>query len=129
MPVRSFEARRRRAATVGARASATAINLPPKCSLCGRPTERAAAHGLAVFHCRACQEKFRRHGHHWRKSYRRQELAPYLKAATSWLRLNGSDPWVKRDITGIRALLDTSGLAEPATSLRGRSPKERARIA
>jgi hypothetical protein len=84
---------------------------------------------MTLFYCRSCQERFRRHGSHWHKSYSATELSPYLRAATAWLKAHGDDAWVKHDLAAVAALLEMSGLAEPSTALRGRSPRERARIA
>ncbi|MEQ9689448.1 MAG: hypothetical protein RLO48_06930, partial [Bauldia litoralis] len=80
-------------------------------------------------HCRRHVEHHARHGSHWHGSYSAADLKPYLRAAESWIKTHGDDTWLKHDLASVGIMLDTSGRAEPATALRGRSPRERARIA
>jgi ribosomal protein L37AE/L43A len=126
--VRTFKAREVRKRKVKATATAAPV-YQTKCGVCGKQSQRSAANGMTLWHCRSCQEKFRRHGSHWHKSYTATELRPYLKAATGWLKENRDDLWVSHTVTATTDLLQTSGHAEPATSLRGLSPRDRARIA
>ncbi len=96
---------------------------------CGRPTMRAQGTGLAVFHCRKCVERRQRHGSYWHGTYRASEIAPYLKAATSYIRPRmETDPEIKTAIARLNALLESSPY-EIATRLRGLPAKTRADIA
>lgn len=131
MPARTYEARVARSRKVRVRATAPAINEPSTCSVfgCGRPTMRAEGKGVAALHCRRHVEHHARHGSHWHGSYSAADLKPYLRAAASWIKAHRDDAWLKHDLATVGMMLETSGRAEPATALRGRSPRERARIA
>src|SRR3954467_1859862 len=61
---------------------------PGTCAIpsCGPLTMRAAGKGLEAFHCKRHVEHKARHGSHWHRSYRAEELKPYVLAATSYLR-------------------------------------------
>lgn len=96
---------------------------------CGKPTMRAAGEGLASLHCRRHIEHRARHGSFLHRSYRASELAPYLKAATSYIapRLQ-TDPHIKEAVLRLALLLEQSPY-EIATRLRGLRAKVRADIA
>lgn len=90
---------------------------------------RSAGIGLASFHCKRHVEHKARHGSHWHRSYRADELKPYLAAATSyiWPRLE-TDREIKEATTRLVLLLEQSHY-EIATRLRGLPSKTRADIA
>jgi hypothetical protein len=90
---------------------------------------RAAAHGLAQFHCKYHVQHKSRHGSHWRKSYRAGELRLYRKAADAWIKANRSDIYVTHALSGLEGLLQAAGEVPNAASLRGMPPRDRARIA
>jgi hypothetical protein len=131
MTARTHEAREARRYKVRARVASPGDNLPARCSIigCGRPTQRASGKGLSALLCRSHQAHDARHGSPWHPSYSAAELRPYLKATAGWLKAHWADAWVTHDVSAVAALLAASGRAVPSTSLRGRSPKERARIA
>lgn len=96
---------------------------------CGLPTMRAAGIGLAAFHCKRHVEHKARHGSHWHRSYRADELKPYLVAATSYIRPRlETDRDIKESIARLAILLEQSPY-EIATRLRGLPAKTRAKIA
>lgn len=90
---------------------------------------RAAARGLAPFHCRYHVEHKARHGSHWHPSYRTSELKPYLTAAVQWISGKHNEHYVKAAATNLHGLMQLAGRAEIATRLRGLSPLERAKVA
>lgn len=90
---------------------------------------RAAAQGLAPYHCRYHVEHRARHGSHWRSSYRAAELKPYLAAVSLWLAAHRSDFYVKAALGALDGIMQSAGPAEIATRLRGVPPIERARVA
>lgn len=96
---------------------------------CGKPTMRAAGKGLAAFHCKAHVDHKARHGSHWKGTYLATDLRPYVRAATTWLKANRSDPFVTDAIGALNGILKAAGPAEIATRLRGLPPKRRAEIA
>jgi hypothetical protein len=102
-----------------------------KCSALGclRLTQRSSGKGLSESHCKQHVEFHRRHGSYWQKSYSATQLAPYRRAAQSWLRSRANDREVHSVITALDALLSHSGPPERAHDLRGLSPERRARIA
>ena len=104
---------------------------PDKCCAfgCSRLTQRSSGKGLSETHCKQHVEFHRRHGSYWKKSYSSVELAPYRKAAHSWLRSRSNDPQVQRVIAALDAVLADSGRSVVAHNLRGLSPERRARIA
>lgn len=90
---------------------------------------RAAGQGLASFHCKRHVERKARHGSHWHRSYRVDELKPYLLAAQSFIRPRlKTDPQIKEAVTRLALLLEQSPY-EIATRLRGLPAKTRADIA
>jgi hypothetical protein len=96
---------------------------------CGRPTMKAANQGLASFHCKRHVEHKARHGSHWHRSFRADELKPYLAAASSYIRPRiETDPQIKDAVVGLAMLLEQSPY-EIATRLRGLPAKTRASIA
>jgi hypothetical protein len=101
------------------------------CSIpgCGRRTMLATGDGLAAFHCKRHVEHRARHGSHWHRSYRADELKPYLAAATSYIRPRvETDPQITNAVARLTALLEQSPY-EIATRLRGLPAKTRASIA
>lgn len=56
-------------------------------------------------------------------------MAPFMRIARGWLTAHADDRRVRSALASIAALLQGSGRAENAYSLRGKSPEERARIA
>ena len=113
------------------RAGSAVENFMPRCAIlgCGRPTMRAAKQGLDAYHCRFHVDHKARHGSHWHKSYRATDLKPYLAAAALWIAGHRSDPWVTATLASVHGLMEAAGHAAKATELRGRPPRERARIA
>jgi hypothetical protein len=90
---------------------------------------RAAGVGLASFHCKRHVEHKARHGSHWHRSYRADELKPYLAAATSYIRPRlDTDPQIKDAVARLALLLEQSPY-EIATRLRGLPAKTRADVA
>lgn len=102
-----------------------------RCTLpgCANPTQRTAGNGYSARYCKHHVEFHRRHGSYWHRSLSAADLKPYLNAARRWLKRHSNDHRVKAATASIEALLAGSGRAENAYSLRGRSPRERARIA
>lgn len=96
---------------------------------CRRPTMRAAGQGFASFHCKRHVEHRARHGSYWKKSFRADEIKPYLSAAKSyiWPRLQ-TDGSIA-DAVGRLALLFEQSPYEIATRLRGLPARTRADIA
>ena len=91
---------------------------------------KAAAQGLAAFHCKRHVEHRARHGSLFHGTYRASELKPYLAAAASYVRIRDTtDPYIMASVTAVRAALDGAGPTELATRLRGMSATKRARIA
>jgi hypothetical protein len=90
---------------------------------------RAAGNGLAAQHCKRHVEHKARHGSHWHRSYRAEELKGYLAAAKSYInpRLQ-TDPHIKDAVARLTALLEQSPY-EIATRLRGLPAKTRSVIA
>src|SRR6185437_5393375 len=96
---------------------------------CGLPTMLAAGIGVASFHCKRHVEHKSRHGSHWHRSYRADELKPYLAAATSYIRPRlETDPQIKDAVARLAVLLEQSPY-EIATRLRGLPARTRADIA
>jgi hypothetical protein len=125
----STSTRRDRKRDVKERAAAPATDVPARCSICGKPTTRAAGRGLAVYWCRAHLEKYLRNGDVVHSSYGAAERKPYEKAAGQWIKKNRDRPLIADAIRRLDGLLATSGRAIPATELRGLKPAERARAA
>lgn len=96
---------------------------------CHRPTQRSSGKGLSETHCKQHVEFHRRHGSYWKRSYLAAELAPYRKAAQSWLRSRVDDPQVQRVVAALDAVLTHSGPPVRAHDLRGQTPERRANIA
>lgn len=91
---------------------------------------KAAAQGLAAFHCRRHVDHRSRHGSHFHGTYRASELKPYLVAASSYVNVRAkTDPFIVAAIGGIGAALDSAGPTELATRLRGMPASKRAKIA
>jgi hypothetical protein len=90
---------------------------------------RAAGKGLAAFHCKRHVEHKARHGSHWHRSYRAEELKPYVLAATSYLRPRLETDAQIRDAVAQLALLIDESPYEISSRLRGISPAPRSRIA
>jgi hypothetical protein len=96
---------------------------------CGRSTMKAAGIGLAAFHCKRHVEYKARHGSHWHRSYRADELKGYLAAAKSYIRPRlKTDQHIRQAVAGLAVLLEQSPY-EIATRLRGIPAKARAAIA
>jgi hypothetical protein len=90
---------------------------------------RSAGIGLAIFHCERHVEHKARHGSHWHRSYRAEELKPYLVAATSYIRPRmEADRTIKDAIAGLNAIMGRVPY-EIATRLRGLPARTRADIA
>lgn len=96
---------------------------------CGRPTSRAQGAGLSAFTCRFHQQHKQRHGSHWCKSPPSPMLTPYITAALKFIGSQREAPFVAAALTGLSALMASAGSVEPATRLRGLTPKRRAKIA
>jgi hypothetical protein len=90
---------------------------------------KASGQGFASFHCKRHVEHKARHGSHWHRSYRADELKPYVAAATSYLgpRLE-SAPLIPEAVARLAILLEQSPY-EIATRLRGLTARSRADIA
>lgn len=58
-----------------------------------------------------------------------REIKPFRSATKKWMRDNAKTPEVQDAVRSLDSLLSASGRSESAFSLRGKSPKERARIA
>jgi hypothetical protein len=95
---------------------------------CGQPTRAASGTGLNRHYCRRHEDHFQRHGSYLKPSYSAAELAPYRKAAESWLVKHQSDPYVRHALLKVGRLL-ASGRPEEAFRLRGLSPEDRAAVA
>ena len=97
---------------------------------CGRPTMKAAAQGLAAFHCRRHVDHRARHGSHFHGTYRASELKPYLVAAISYVRVRAeTDPFVVAAVAAVGAAMEGAGPTELATRLRGMPASQRAKRA
>jgi hypothetical protein len=84
---------------------------------------------MASFHCKRHVEHKARHGSHWHRSYRADELKPYVAAATSYIRPRlETDRSIKEAVAQLALLLQESPY-DIVTRLRGLSPKLRAGIA
>lgn len=96
---------------------------------CRNPTMQAAGKGLSPALCRKHVENLARHGHETRPSIPASELAPYLKASTSYLapRLE-TDLFVKDAVARLSLLLERAPY-DIASRLRGMPAKHRAAIA
>jgi hypothetical protein len=103
----------------------------PTCSIpgCGRLTMRAAGNGLAAHHCKRHVEHKARHGSHWHRTYRADELKPYLAAASSYIRPRLYTDCHIKDAVARLALLLEQAPYEIATRLRGLPSNTRAAIA
>lgn len=86
---------------------------------CGRLTMQAAGEGLSAFHCRQHTAHRARSGSLWCRSIRAGELAPYLKAATSYIRPRlETDPHIREAVKRLALMLEMAPY-EPAFRLRG----------
>jgi hypothetical protein len=90
---------------------------------------KAAGTGPASFHCKRHVEHKARHGSHWHRSYRAEELKPYLAAAASYIRPRLKADAEIKDAVGRLAILLEQAPYEIATRLRGLPPKTRADVA
>jgi hypothetical protein len=91
---------------------------------------KAAAQGLAAFHCKRHVEHRARHGSYIHGTYRASELRPYLAAAASYVRIRDTtDPYIMASIAAVKAAMEGAGPTKLATRLRGMSAAKRARIA
>jgi hypothetical protein len=88
----------------------------------------ATGKGLATAWCRAHLERRARHGHETKPSFKASELAPYLRAAMSYIgpRLQ-SDRFIKDAVMRLTVLLEFAPFEE-ATRLRGLRASTRADI-
>jgi hypothetical protein len=96
---------------------------------CDKPTRAGTDDGLDTRFCRSHADHYARHGSPYRRSYTAKEIAPYRKAAMSWLEANASDPWVRNAIDRVGTLYQTAGPHVEAFRLRGLSPEARAKAA
>ena len=94
----------------------------------GTPTA-AAGKGLDRLYCRKHADHHERHGSYFKRSYTAAELAPYRKAAETWLRANKTDHAVQLAIRAVEGLYRRAGHHVEAFRLRGLSPKDRAKAA
>lgn len=126
----SQAARARRSKAIGERASQPPPPKVDRCTVwgCFRPTQRSSGKGLSERYCRSHQEHYRRHGSYSRRSYTVQEIMPFRDAARRWLRQHEADAQVLAAIQQLDSLLATAGRPVSAFKLRGRPPKERARL-
>ncbi len=104
---------------------------PAHCCLpgCLRLNQRQTGDGYSPRYCKHHIEFYRRHGSYWFKSLAASELKPFRKASRTWLVHHREDFRVKAALDRIAALLETSGRAENAYSLRWLKADEKAKIA
>ena len=138
MTRRSLEGHRRRVSKLKARIAVPPEGYMPRCTVpdpitgkaCGRPTARAAKQGLSAFTCRFHQQKLQRFGSTWCKSPSASDLKPYLTAALAFIDLHRTrDAFIRAALEGLAGLMASAGPTEIVTRLRGKPPKERARLA
>lgn len=96
---------------------------------CDRPARAGTDDGLDTRFCRQHSDHYSRHGSPYKRSYTAKELAPYRKAALSWLAANAEDQWVRNAVDRVETLYRTAGPHIEAFRLRGLSPEERAKAA
>ena len=125
-----WQKRKQRKQDVAARA-ARAETMWTRCRVfdCRKPTTAGERKGLNRMYCRKHEDHFERHGSYTKPSYTAAQLAPYRKAAKSWLRAHGEDLEVQLAIRAVEGLYRRAGLFVEAFRLRGLSPKDRARAA
>lgn len=96
---------------------------------CGNPTTAGAGKGLNRLYCKRHEDHYERHGSYTKGSYSAVDLAPYRKAARTWLREHMDDRAVVLSIRAVERLYRGAGPHVEAFRLRGLSPKDRARAA
>ncbi len=96
---------------------------------CGKPARAGTEDGLDTRFCRQHADHYSRHGSPYKSSYTAKELAPYRKAAESWLEANAEDKWVRNAIDRVETLYRAAGPHVEAFRLRGLPPEARARAA
>ena len=111
--------------------AASAETMWSRCRIigCGNPTTAGERKGLNRMYCRKHEDHFERHGSYTKPSYTAAQLAPYRKAARSWLRAHEEDLEVQLAIRAVEGLYRRAGPFVEAFRLRGLSPKERSRAA
>ncbi len=80
-------------------------------------------------YCRYHAQRRARHGSHWHGTYRSRELAPYVESAHRWLKQNRENPIYRATYWDLEYFLAASTRVVPATTLRGKSSKERSTVA
>lgn len=103
----------------------------PRCRIigCGKPTTAGERKGLNRMYCRSHEDHYERHGSYIKPSYTATHLAPFRKAAKSWLQANQGDPRVRLAIRAVEGLYYRAGPFVEAFRLRGLPPEKRARAA
>lgn len=96
---------------------------------CGRPVRAATGDGLDMRYCRSHWDHYQRHGDAIYRTFAASVINPYRRAAYEWLKENTDDLHVENAIERVRGLYQRAGRREEAFRLRGKKPKERARIA
>lgn len=134
---RSLDGRQRRVLDLTRRIASSCEDHLQSCTIpdrstgraCGRLTARADKAGLSAFTCRYHQQHHQRHGSHWCKSPSAITLKPYLSAAMSFIRSNGTGPFVRSALTALDGIMAATGPLVVATRLVGLRPELRAKIA
>ena len=120
--------RQRRRADVRRRASTPDLDFSHcRAPGCPNPSRAGTSDGLGRVYCRSHYEHYQRHGSPFKKSYTAAQLNPYRRAALEWLLANEDEFWVKHSIKSVRILYGRAGEFVEAFSLRGLTPKERAK--
>ena len=125
-----WQKKKSRKQDVAARA-ARAETMWSRCRIigCGKPTTAGERKGLNRMYCRSHEDHFERHGSYTKPSYTAAQLAPYRKAARSWLRAHRNDLEVQLAIRAVEGLYRRAGPFVEAFRLAGLSPQDRARAA
>ncbi|CDZ62584.1 Hypothetical protein NGAL_HAMBI2605_20430 [Neorhizobium galegae bv. orientalis] len=124
------ERERRRKAALSRPLDRTGDALPRCCVLeCRRLPSIRSGNGISQLYCRYHTQHKARHGSHWHGTYRAAEIAPYVKAASQWLRENRTMVAVGAVRWDIEHQLNRISRVAPAMNLRGLSAERRASIA
>ena len=90
---------------------------------CDKPARAGTDDGLDTRFCRSHADHYARHGSPYKRSYTAKEIAPYRKAALTWLEANEGDMWVRNAVDRVETLYRTAGPHVEAFRLRGLSPR------
>lgn len=126
----ALAAARKKASSVTRRASSKTTSQPPiKCAAlgCKLQTQRAMGQGLSDLYCRKHVEFVSRHGSSWRKTFTREELAPYRRAAKAYLTQLEANPFVVKGLAELNKLMKKAGPVLPPSELAASSPRVRAK--